>query len=100
MASRLPNFAALVMMRLFRRNTRARTIYTGSLVDMDEGEVGLIEEVIGDSRVTIRLRELGATPGVRVRLLKSGCPTVIQVEEGRFCLRQKDAATIRVKKRV
>jgi len=87
-------------MRFLRRNIPVRQNRGGSLADMEEGEYGLIQVVTGDSRVVSRLRELGATPGVRVRLLKSGCPTVIQVEEGRFCLRRKDAASIQVKPRV
>ena len=70
---------------------------TGSLVGMSEGADGLVDTVVGNSVITTRLRELGVTPGVRVRLLKSGCPSVVQVEGGRFCIRQKDAESIKVR---
>jgi Fe2+ transport system protein FeoA len=70
---------------------------TGSLAGMSEGEDGLVENIFGNSVITTRLRELGVTPGVRVRLLRSGCPTVVQVEGGRFCVRRKDAESIKVR---
>ncbi len=69
----------------------------GPLTALPEGDEGVIVEVIGASRLTTRLREMGAVPGARVRVHRAGCPTVIQVEEGRFCLRSGDADAIRVR---
>ena len=68
----------------------------GPLTAWPEGEEAAVVELAGASRLASRLRELGVVPGARVRVLRRGCPTVIQVEEGRFCLRQQDAAAIRV----
>ncbi len=69
----------------------------GPLVAWPEGDEGEIVEVAGTSFLTARLREVGAVPGARVRVLRAGCPTVIQVEEGRFCVRRRDTDTIRVR---
>lgn len=62
-----------------------------------EGEEGVIVRVVGNSRLASRLRELGVVPDVRVRVLRTGCPTILQVEEGRFCIRRRDAQAIRVR---
>ena len=68
----------------------------GPLTTWPKGNEGWVVEVSGLSRLSARLRELGVVPGTRIRILRSGCPTVIQVEEGRYCLRQKDAEMIRI----
>jgi Fe2+ transport system protein FeoA len=60
------------------------------------GAEGVITEVIGSTRLAARLRELGLTPGQRVRVLRAGCPLIVQVGEGRLGMRRRDAATIRV----
>ena len=60
------------------------------------GEEGVITDVAGSLRLVARLREVGVLTGARIRVLRSGCPIIIQVEEGRFCLRRRDAACIRV----
>ncbi len=75
---------------------RSDGLAEGPLTAWPEGEEAAVVELSGTSRLASRLRELGAVPGARVRVLRSGCPTLIQVEEGRFCLRQQDAAAIRV----
>lgn len=69
----------------------------GPLVAWPEGDEGEIVEVAGTCCLTARLREVGAVPGARVRVLRAGCPTVIQVEEGRFCVRRRDTDAIRVR---
>ena len=98
MANLRHRVSALLMMRFLRKSdTSDEAQNQGSLAGMLEGEEGLIETVIGNSVITTRLRELGVAPGVRVRLLRSGCPTVVQVEQGRFCVRRKDAAAIKVR---
>ena len=60
------------------------------------GIEGIIQEVIGSSRLACRLRELGVMPGVHFRILRAGSPLVVQIGEGRLCLRQQDATTVRV----
>ncbi len=69
----------------------------GPLAAWPEGDEGEIVEVAGTCCLTARLREMGAVPGARVRVLRAGCPTVIQLEEGRFCVRRRDADAIRVR---
>ena len=81
-----------------RRPMRTRRIDpgTGILSEWRLGVEGVITEVTGSTRLAARLRELGVTPGQRVRVLRSGCPLIVQVGDGRFGMRRRDAATIRV----
>ena len=67
-----------------------------SLSSWQPGNEGVVTAVPGTSRLLSRLRELGVVPGVRIRVLRAGRSLVIQVGEGRFCLRRSDAAAIRV----
>ena len=67
-----------------------------SLSAWQPGNEGVVTAVPGTSRLLSRLRELGVVPGVRIRVLRTGRSLVIQVGEGRFCIRRSDAAAIRV----
>ncbi len=69
---------------------------TDPLPTLRPGEEGVITQVLGSPLLVSRLRELGVIPGSLIRLLRSGCPLVIQVGEGRFCLRRQDAVAIQV----
>lgn len=62
------------------------------------GDEGTIEGISGTNQLAARLREVGAMPGVPVRVLRVGCPVVIQVGNSRFCLRKSDAECIKGKK--
>ena len=64
----------------------------------DRGDEGFIEGISGTNQLAARLREIGAMPGVPVRVLRVGCPVVIQVGSSRFCLRKSDAECIKGKK--
>ncbi len=68
----------------------------GPLSTWGLGEEGVVTAVPGSSRLASRLREMGVVPGVRIRVLRTGRALVVQVGEGRLCLRRKDAAAIRV----
>lgn len=59
------------------------------------GQEGVIEAIEGSNRLALRLREVGAVPGALVRILRTGCPVIIQVGTSRFCLRNVDAGCIR-----
>ena len=99
MAMRFTGLAAWTVWRwLIRREGPERPdgLAEGSLTMWPEGEEAAVVELAGASRLASRLRVLGVVPGARVRVLRRGCPTVIQVEEGRFCLRREDASAIRV----
>ena len=60
------------------------------------GVEGVITSIPGTSRLFSRLREMGVVPGVRIRVLRTGTSLVIQVGEGRLCLRRTDAMPILV----
>ena len=60
-----------------------------------KGEEGTIDVIEGSNRLALRLREVGAVPGAPVRILRTGCPIIIQVGTSRFCLRNIDAGCIR-----
>jgi Fe2+ transport system protein FeoA len=62
------------------------------------GDEGVIANIQGTNQLSARLREVGAVPGTPVRILRVGCPLVIQVGTSRFCLRKVDAACILGKK--
>ena len=59
------------------------------------GDEGTIESVSGANQLSDRLREVGAIPGVPVRVLRVGSTVVIQVGSSRFCLRKTDATCIK-----
>ena len=61
----------------------------------DRGDEGTIEGISGATELAARLREVGAMPGVPVRVLRVGSTVVIQVGSSRFCLRKTDAACIK-----
>ena len=81
-----------------RRSRQIRRIdqTAGPLSEWHLGAEGVITEVTGSTRLAARLRELGVIPGQRVRELRAGCPLIVQVGDGRFGMRRRDAATIRV----
>ena len=60
------------------------------------GVEGVVTSVPGTSRLCCRLREMGVVPGVRIRVLRTGTSLVVQVGEGRLCLRRIDAVPILV----
>jgi len=62
------------------------------------GDEGVIDGIQGGTQLSARLCEVGAIPGAPVRVLRVGCPLVIQVGTSRFCLRKADASCIKGKK--
>ncbi|MFH1570254.1 MAG: FeoA family protein [Gemmatimonadota bacterium] len=70
---------------------------SGPLSEWPPGDEAVVVEVSGTSVLAARLRELGLIPGARVRVLRGGCPLVVQVEEGRLAMRRRDAAAVRVR---
>ena len=69
---------------------------SGPLSNWRCGAEAVVTAVTGASRFACRLREIGVVPGVRVRVLRTGSNLVIQVGEGRFCMRRRDAFAIQV----
>lgn len=60
------------------------------------GREGVVTAVPGTSKLLCRLREMGVVPGVHIRVLRTGTSIVVQVGEGRICLRREDAGPILV----
>ena len=74
----------------------ARPVTAVSLSSWQSGDEGVVTAVPGTSRLLSRLRELGLVPGVKIRVLRTGTSLVIQVGEGRLCLRRVDTVPILV----
>ncbi|NKB70398.1 MAG: hypothetical protein GKR89_25285 [Candidatus Latescibacteria bacterium] len=82
---------------MWKRNVPAKGRPKSQISNWLPGTEGVVLDVPGSSRLVARLRELGLIPGVPIRLLRTGSALIIQIPEGRFCLRKKDAETIRVR---
>ena len=79
-----------------RRGAHRRPCEAGLLSEWRQGEEAVVVEVTGASQLASRLRELGLTPGARIKVLREGCPLVIQIGEGRLAMRRRDASAVRV----
>jgi len=44
-----------------------------------------------------RLAELGVVPGRCVRVVRTGSPMILEMDQARFCLRAEEAAAVRVR---
>ncbi len=83
----------------FSRGRRNLTDLAGDcLSSWKEGDEGIVVAVEATSRLGLRLQEMGVLPKARIRLLRSGSATVIQIEDGRFCVRREDADALRVQR--
>lgn len=68
-----------------------------TLDDASVGETARVSDVIGDDRVSIRLLEMGLTPGARVRVLGRapfGDPLELEVRGYRLSIRRAEAARV------
>lgn len=63
---------------------------------MTIGEHGCVRDVDGSPDFVIRLHEMGLHEGARVRMVKTGSPCILAVNEHRFSLRFDDRATVLV----
>jgi ferrous iron transport protein A len=71
---------------------------TESLSTWLPGEEGVVVAADGAPAFAARLREMGFLPGEPVRLLRAGCPLIVQIGDSRLGLRRRDAALIRVRR--
>ncbi|MDC1037888.1 FeoA family protein [Candidatus Marinimicrobia bacterium] len=71
-----------------------------TLIDLDPSQVGIIENLNGDSKFKTRLMEMGFSIGIKVRLINkmpfSG-PITIRIRNGMLSLRKIDASKIKIK---
>ena len=71
------------------------------LVELAVGERGRISGVTGDDEITIRLLEMGLTPGIDFALIGKaplGDPLELELRGYRLCVRRTEAARIEVEK--
>lgn len=71
-----------------------------SLADIEPGSHAVVTDVLGDDPATIRLLEMGVTPGVGIRLVgvaPLGDPLEIEVRGYRLSVRRGEAAAVRVR---
>ena len=66
------------------------------LSDWARHAVAIVVDVVGSNLLANRLRELGVIPGAQLRVLHTGNNLIIQIDEGRFAIRRRDATAIRV----
>jgi ferrous iron transport protein A len=65
--------------------------------DLKIGQTGRVAEIVGDDDVSIRLLEMGITPGVEVRLLGTaplGDPLEFDLRGYRLSVRKSEASRI------
>ena len=63
---------------------------------MTIGEHGCVRDVDGSPDFVVRLHEMGLHEGAKVRMVKTGSPCILAVNEHRFSLRFDDCATVMV----
>lgn len=61
------------------------------------GEWGEITDVTGDPGWVCRLAEMGLRVGGRLRMVRPGCPCLLEVEGCRLCLRGDELSRILVR---
>jgi Fe2+ transport system protein FeoA len=54
------------------------------------GEVGRVEQLLGDTEDVRRLEEMGIRRGEDVEMLQPGSPCIIRLGGSRLCLRQAE----------
>ena len=63
---------------------------------LNSGESGVISDVHGRPELVVRLAEMGLHTGVRVCMVRSGSPCIVEVNHQRFSIRFEDSATVLV----
>ena len=63
---------------------------------LNNGELARVVELDGDPSLVVRLREIGLEPGVRLRMVRSGCPCIIAINHQRLTFRGENAASVLV----
>ena len=63
---------------------------------LDNGEQARVVEIDGERTAVMRLQEMGLRPGSHVRMVRSGSPCIIAVDDRRFSFRGDQAACVLV----
>jgi ferrous iron transport protein A len=61
---------------------------------MATGESGIVRDVEGTPEVVVRLREMGLREGAEIRMIKTGSPCLLAVNDQRFLFRIDKTATV------
>ncbi|MBQ8555193.1 MAG: ferrous iron transport protein A [Clostridia bacterium] len=72
-----------------------------TLADMPNGTACTVERVTGEHRLSLRLMELGFTPGTEVMLVKtapSGDPLMLRLRGYTLTISRRDASSIHVRR--
>lgn len=70
-----------------------------TLADLTAGQAATVVSIVGSDSTSARLLEMGLTPGVQLRFLRTallGDPIEIEVRGFRMSIRRADAARIQV----
>lgn len=68
----------------------------GTLCGLSRNIASTIQSIQGTQTFRDRLKSVGIVEGSRIKVLRTGCPVIVHLEGGRFCLRKEDASRIRV----
>lgn len=63
---------------------------------MTTGEQGRVCALDGAPGFVVRLEEMGLREGIQVRMVQSGSPCILAIEDQRFSFRFDDCATVLV----
>lgn len=66
------------------------------LTFLNPGETAIVSEILGDSALVHRLRELGLRSGAAVEMVQRGNPCIIRLAGNKLCLRGDDVSTVLV----
>jgi ferrous iron transport protein A len=64
---------------------------------LQPGQSGLVCDVVGDSQLVHRLREMGLYGGVEVKMIRAGSPCIIGLGRQRLGIRVDELASILVR---
>ena len=72
---------------------------TITLVNLKQDQVGIIISVLGGRRASLRLTDMGLTPGTEVKMIRKGrlCPVEISVRGSKLAIGYGIATKILVK---
>ena len=66
------------------------------LESLSSGETGRVCSLDGDHEHVVRLEEMGLRAGVEVRMLRTGTPCLLAIDNQRITFRGEDAITVLV----
>ena len=72
---------------------------TITLIELEEGQTGIIISISGGRRACVRLADMGLTPGTEIKMLRNGrlCPIEISVRGSKLAIGYGIAAKILIK---